>query len=247
MCRLAICTTHSVYIKVMPMIRFPRRLAVTALAAAALTACGGAGSNADDANNTSGEAGAPALQEMVRGDADAPITIIEYASWTCPACLDFDQRVMPMLKSEYIETGKVKLIFREFPTPPATIAVAGFAMARCAGPDKYYDVLDELFEKQTGILSLVRSGGEVKEALVLIGKNHGIADEAAFDACVENTDIRRTIAASISAADAQGVTATPTIFVNGVKAEGYEWRNPEGMKALLEETLNPTAAPAEGE
>jgi len=228
------------------MIRFTRRLAVTAIAAAALAACGG--SNADDATTTSGEAGAPALQEMVRGDADAPITIIEYASWTCPACLDFDQRVMPMLKSEYIETGKVKLIFREFPTPPATISVAGFAMARCAGPDKYYDVLDELFEKQTGILSLVRSGGQVKEALVLIGKNHGIADEAAFDACVENTDIRRTIAASISAADAKGVSSTPTIFINGKMAEGYEWRNPEGMKALLEETLNPTAEPAaEGE
>jgi protein-disulfide isomerase len=224
------------------MIRFTRRLAVTAIAAAALAACGG--SNADDATNTSGtsgDTGAPALQEMVRGDADAPITIIEYASWTCPACLDFDQRVMPMLKSEYIETGKAKLIFREFPTAPATVSVAGFAMARCAGPDKYYDVLDELFEKQTGILSLVRSGSDVKEALILIGQNHGIADEAAFDTCVENPDIRRTIAASIEAADAKGVNATPTIFINGVKAEGYEWRNPEGMKALLEEALNPAA------
>lgn len=238
------------------MIRFTRRIAITAFAAAALAACGGAGGDTSDASSTSGDTGTPALQEIVRGDADAPITIVEYASWTCPACLDFDQRVMPMLKSEYIETGKAKLVFREFPTPPATIAVAGFAIARCAGPDQYYDVLDELFEKQPGILSLVRSGGQVKEALLLIGRNHGITTEEDFDACVENPEIRRAIAASIEAADAQGVTGTPTIFINGERPEGFEWRNPEGLKAIIEAELaeiegapagDDTAAPAEGE
>ena len=95
------------------------------------------------------------LQDIVLGNPNAPLTLIEYASWTCAACLDFHNRIMPDIRAEYIDTGQVKLIFREFPTAPANLSVAGFVIARCAGPDKYFDVVDELI-----LLGIDRGSGE---------------------------------------------------------------------------------------
>ena len=104
------------------MIQLTRRAAIAAFSVIALTACGGADtSNAQEGTPGSSEL---ALTDIALGDADAPITIVEYASWTCPACLQFHTDVIPVLKSEYIETGKAKLVFREFPTPPANLAGA---------------------------------------------------------------------------------------------------------------------------
>ncbi|WP_169711669.1 DsbA family protein [Henriciella litoralis] len=221
-----------------------RRTAVLAVSFLAMAACGAAGDN-EKSDGSSSEA---ALKEMTLGADDAPVTLVEYASWTCPACLQFQNEVVGKLKSEYVETGKVKFIFREFPTAPAEISVAGFAVARCAGEDKYYDVLDELFSRQTAILSLARQGGQVKQALQQVAANHGITDPAEFDACLQNADIRRAIAASVSAGDEAGVNATPTVFMDGEKLEGYDWRQWAGMQAVLNEALGeetPAAAPVE--
>ena len=229
------------------MFRFTRRTALAAVATLALSACGSASDKQPATLDTPTGAGTAAIQEMILGDPNAPVTLLEYASWTCPACLDFEKRVMPMLKTDYIETGKIRYVFREFPTPPVEISVAGFAIARCAGPDKYYDVLEELFQRQPGILSMARQGNQVKAALVQIAENHGIADESAFDACLADTNIRTAIKTSISRGDASGVNSTPTVFVNGVMLEGAEWRYPEGMKVILDEALgiDPVAPEAE--
>ena len=222
------------------MLRYTRRAAVTALTALALTACGSA-----DSNNTNGETGpatdAAIVEDVILGRADAPITLIEYASWTCPHCAQFHIDVMPMIKADYIDTGKVRFVFREFPTAPANIAIAGFAIGRCAGPDKYYDVLDELFERQSGILSMVRQGDQVKAALQQIAENHGISGEDAFDACLQDATIRRTISTAIARGDAAGVDSTPTLLLNGEILEGYDWRYAEGMKAILDEALGESA------
>ncbi len=229
------------------MLRFTRRAAIGAVAALTLSACtpaGGGDNGTSPKPDTGSDAGngTEIVQDMILGNPDASVTVIEYASWTCPACLDFDQRVMPMLKSEYIETGKIRFVFREFPTPPANISVAGFSLARCAGPDKYYEVVDELFARQPGILAMVRQGDQVKSALMQIAENHGIKGEEAFTACLEDSAIRRAIATSVGRADASGVNSTPTVFVNGTKLEGYDWRYPEGMRAVLDEALGETEA-----
>lgn len=224
------------------MLRYTRRIALAAFATIALAACGSADS---DTTPTTPAGDGAIVEDVMLGDANAPVTMVEYASWTCPHCAQFHADVMPMIKRDYIDTGKVRFVFREFPTAPANIAIAGFAIGRCAGPDKYYDVLDELFERQAGILSMVRQGDQVKAALMQIAENHGISGEEAFDACLVDSDIRRTISTAIGRGDAAGVNSTPTVFINGVVLEGYEWRYEDGMRAVLDEALGVAPAPAD--
>ena len=210
------------------MIPFTRRTLFAALGATLLAACSQA-----DGQNPPAAASGPALTDIILGDPDAPITVTEYASWTCPACLQFHEDVMPMLKSEYIETGQVKLVFREFPTPPVSLAVAGFSIARCTGASSYHIVLDDLFDNQTRILNLARNGGDVEKALRDVAANHGQGGDA-FDACLADEDIRAAIVDAVSRGDSEGVTSTPTVFINGEKLTGYDWRNADGMRAVLD-------------
>lgn len=223
-----------------------RRAALYAVSVLALAACGGA--DGGESTKTAGTPDGAAVAEMSMGADDAPVTIVEYASWTCPACLQYQNEVVGKMKADYVETGKVRFVFREFPTAPANISVAGFAIARCAGEDKYFEVLDELFSRQTAILSLAREGGQVKSALQQVAANHGITDEAEFDACLQNSDIRKAIAASVAQGENDGVNGTPTVLMNGTVLPGYEWRRWEGMQAVLNEALGeeaPAATPAE--
>lgn len=215
------------------MFKLNRRLFVTAVSALMLTACSQADSGANSAAIDTG----PALSDIVLGDADAPITLTEYASWTCPACLQFHNDVMPMLKSEYVETGKVKLVFREFPTPPASLSVAGFTLARCSGASNYHDVLDDLFTNQTRILNLVRNGGDVDQAVRELAARHGQGGDK-FDTCLADQEVRSAIVDAVTRGDSQGVTGTPTLFINGEKVPGYDWRNADGMRRILDAALS---------
>ena len=216
------------------MFRFSRRAALVAFSAIALSACGAAdSSNAQTSASGSGEI---ALTDIALGNADAPITIVEYASWTCPACLQFHTDVVPMLKSEYVEAGHVKFVFREFPTAPANISVAGFALARCAGEDKFYDVIDDLFAAQNNILDLARSGGDIEGAMRTLASSYGIEGDG-FTECLSNQDVTYAISESVMKGDSQGVNSTPTVFLNGEKLQGYDWRTADGMKALLNSKL----------
>lgn len=223
------------------MIQLTRRAAVAAFSFIALTACGAA----DTSNAQEGTPGTSelALTDIALGDADAPITIVEYASWTCPACLQFHNDVIPMLKADYVETGQVRFVFREFPTPPANISVAGFALARCAGEERYYDAIDDLFAAQTNVLNLARSGGDIEGALRALASSYGIEGDG-FTDCLSNKDVTYAIGESVMKGDSQGVNSTPTVFLNGEKLQGYDWRTADGMKALLDEELGVTA-PAE--
>ena len=227
----------------MSMLSFTRRGTLFALSALALAACGGA----TDGDSTSASSGTNdsegiVLQDIIFGDPDAPVTIVEYASWTCPACLDFHARIMPPVKADYVDTGKVKLVFREFPTAPANIAVAGFALARCAEDAEYYDILDELFMRQDAILTLARQGGPVVEALKQVGANHGIEGDEAFQACLDDQGNRDAIRASIAAARAKGVDATPTFFLNGEEMDGNVRISPVTFTAALDEALGEPAS-----
>jgi len=226
----------------MSMLRYSRRGAFGALALLALAACG----SASDSGDTTGDSGSPAsdgvvLQDVIFGDPDAPVTLIEYASWTCPACLDFHSRILPTVKTDYIDTGKVRMVFREFPTAPANIAVAGFTLARCTEGPAYYDLLDELFMRQDAILTLARQGGPVVEALKQVGVNHGIDTDEAFEACLDSQDNRDAIRASIAAAEAKGVNATPTFYLDGELVDSNARISVATFTAALDEALGETA------
>ncbi len=203
-----------------------RRNALAAVSALLLAACGSA--NGDD--TTSSATGA-VLGDFAVGPADAQVTVIEYASPTCPHCKTFHDEVVPVIK-EYAVEGKVRFIFREFPTPPVPISVAGIAIARCSGESSQFDVLDDLFENQAGILSAARSGA-AEDALKAVAARHGI-DSAQFDACINDQDIRRAIADTVETGRQQGVGSTPTIFLNGVELRSAESRSADGMRALLD-------------
>ncbi|WP_158085530.1 DsbA family protein [Henriciella aquimarina] len=225
-----------------------RRTAVLAASLLAMAACGAAGEG--NGNSSSANTDGAATGDMYIGEEDAPVTLVEYASWTCPHCLQFKNDVIAKVKEEYVSTGKVKFVFREFPTAPANITVAGFAIARCAGEDKYFDVLDELFERQMAIISIARDGGQVKAALQQIAANHGITDPAAFDQCLQDSGIRKSIAAAVGQGEDAGVTGTPTVFINGEEPDGTQWRTWEGMQTALNEALGedaPAAEPAAAE
>jgi protein-disulfide isomerase len=224
----------------MIMLTLSRRFAVTALSALALVACGAAGDNASTAGN--GDAAASADGELghVLGSADAPITIIEYASPTCPACKYFHDNVKPALEEQLISTGKVKFVFREYPLNE--IDVAAYAMARCAGEDKFFDVLDDLFENQDGI-RFAAQNGVVKTTLGAIGQRHGIADTAAFDACLANGEIRQALADTYATSEKWGVDGTPTFIIDGVKQSFQgEYTTAEGFVKQIEAKLAAKAA-----
>ncbi len=219
--------------------RLTRRIALAAISAFALTACGAA----DTGNAQTGDTGSSdiALTDITLGDANAPITMVEYARWTCPACLQFHTDVIPVLKSEYIETGKVQLVFRQFPTPPANISVAGFALARCAGEDRYYDAIEDLFQAQTNVINLAQTGGNIEGAMRALASSYGVEGNA-FTDCLANKDVTYAIGESVMKGDSQGVNSTPTVFINGEKLQGYEWRTADGMRALLDARLGDAGA-----
>jgi protein-disulfide isomerase len=226
----------------MSMLRFTRRGTVMAAAALALAACG-SGSDSSESNTSSGTADSEkvVLQDIVFGDPDAPVTLVEYASWTCPACLAFHARIMPSIKSDYVDTGKVKLVFREFPTAPANVTVAGFALARCTEGEAYYDMLDELFVRQDAILTLARQGGPVVEALKQVAANHGIEGDEAFQACLDSEENRNAIRASIAAARGDGVDSTPTFFLNGERMDTNVRISVQAFSAELDAALTAVA------
>jgi protein-disulfide isomerase len=153
------------------------------------------------------------LGEKALGNADAPITMIEYASMTCSHCANFDVKVFPTLKTKYIEPGKLRYILREFPLDP--LAAAGFMLARCAG-DKYYDVIDVLFQTQQK-WAFTR---EPLPQLVAIAKQLGFTQQS-FDECLANQQILDGIdAVRQRAVEKFGVNSTPTFFINGTIHRG---------------------------
>ncbi len=153
------------------------------------------------------------LGEMALGDPQAPITVIEYASMTCPHCAHFSATTFPELKKRYIDTGKVRFIFREFPLDQ--LAAAGFILARCAGPDKYFPLIETLFASQRDWVVQ-----RPLPPLVAIAKQAGLTQEA-FEACLANQQMLDGIEkVRNEASEKFGVQSTPTFFINGKLISG---------------------------
>jgi protein-disulfide isomerase len=155
------------------------------------------------------------LPELTLGSADAPITVVEYASMTCGHCAHFHNKVFPELKQKYIDTGKVHFIMREFPLD--NLAVAASMLARCAGGDKTFPLISALFAKQDE-WAFVR--GDPRPELLKFAKQAGFTKES-FDKCLTDQKLLDDVVAVRTRASQQfGVDATPTFFVNGKRLEG---------------------------
>lgn len=157
-----------------------------------------------------------ALTDMVMGSEKAPVTIVEYASMTCPHCAHFEENTFPELKKKYIDTGKVRYILREFPLDP--LAAAAFMLARCAGEKdtgRYYAMVDTLFRQQQQWVV-----AKPLDPLLAIAKQAGFTKES-FDACLANQklldDIQKVRQEAI---DQFKVQSTPTFFINGTMHAG---------------------------
>ena len=161
-----------------------------------------------------GEALAVKPDDRVLGKAEAPITIIEYASLTCPHCAHFAVDVLPKLKQKWIDTGKAKLVLRDFPLDEPALRAA--MVARCAPPDKFYPLADTFFSQQEQWVT----ARDYRAALEKLAKLAGIGDKQ-FKTSIEDKKLEDQVAQSrLTAAQQLGVSSTPSFFVNGQKFEG---------------------------
>ena len=156
------------------------------------------------------------LPDMALGPADAAVTITEYASMTCPHCAAFNADVFPKIKSEYIDTGKIRYVFREFPLDIK--AAAGSVLSRCIAKDdanKYFAVTDLLFKTQADWVMK-----NTTEALTRIGKQAGLSQQQ-VEACLNDKALLdKLVADQKYAGDVLKVDSTPTFFINGEKIKG---------------------------
>ena len=223
----------------------PSRRGATAAALSVLTlslaACGGASSD-EPAANGEGDAinsdATGALAEMTLGSPDAPVTLIEYASITCGHCATFHESVFPTIKENYIDTGKVQFVFREFPTAPANLSVAGSMIARCAadkgGNDAYFLVIDALFKTQRNWAF----SSDPRTELIKIASQAGM-DEAAFDACVNRQELLDLINENVKTGSQKyQVNSTPSFIIGG---QLRHFSTAEDMSKALDEAIEKAA------
>ena len=166
------------------------------------------------------------LGDQIQGQVDAPVTIVEYASMTCPHCSHFHETTYPELKKKYIDTGKVRFIFREFPLDQ--LAAGAAMLARCAGKDKYFPLIDALFSQQKEWVVQ-----KPLQPMLAIAKQAGFTEQS-FNECLANQQILDGLKETQNrAAQKFNVNSTPTFFINGKMFRG----------ALTPEELDKQVAP----
>jgi protein-disulfide isomerase len=170
-----------------------------------------------------------ALPDIVLGDENAPVTIIEYASMTCPHCANFNNNTLPVIKEKYIDTGKVKLILREFPFDPRAVAAA--MLARCAAPEHHYALIDVLFKRQREWAQ----APDPRPVLLQIARFAGFSQET-FEACLKSQELLDNVRkVQEKGADDYGVESTPTLFINGDKHTGA--LSPDELSKIIDSKL----------
>jgi protein-disulfide isomerase len=155
------------------------------------------------------------LPDIVIGSAKAPVTITEYASMSCPHCAAFGENVFPMLRSRFIDTGKVRFVFREFPLDPK--AAAASMLARCIAKDdseKYLGAVETLFKLQDRLVA------QTKDTLFFVGKLNGMSEQEVEGCAKDQAQLDRLAADQQYALRELKVVSTPTFFLNGVKLQG---------------------------
>ncbi|WP_171177391.1 DsbA family protein [Ruegeria sp. HKCCD8929] len=171
------------------------------------------------------------IVEMVQGADDAPVEIIEYASFTCPHCASFHDGPYKQLKKDFIDTGKVKFVYREVYFDRYGLWAS--MVARCTGPDKFFGLTDLIFKEQS---NWARAGGpsEIVAALRKIGLKAGISNEQ-LDACLQDATRAQTLVAWYQEnAERDGINATPSFVMNGKKVDNQSYAE---FKKLIEAEL----------
>jgi protein-disulfide isomerase len=205
-----------------------RTLLLSTAALGLLAACQGGGKPA-----VSGE-------DMALGPADAKVTLIEYASLACHVCKDFHADVWPQLKANYIDTGKIRFVFREFPTGQPQIAAAQHLLARCMSstPEQYFKAVDMFFEQQTAVFEAAGSN-QVREKLLELARTGGLSEEQ-FTQCIADPEqIARLNKVAEEGTKQFKISGTPTLILNGVVIENTV-ANPytyERLAKLIDEKL----------
>ncbi len=150
------------------------------------------------------------------GNPKAPITVVEYASVTCGHCANWAMSVWPEFKKKYIDTGKIRYVYREFPTPPVDLANAGHLLANCAPDDKFFNIIHVQFERQKQIFA----SNDIKGEYVAMAKSVGMSEDD-FDQCMQNEEEMNRLQAIIEEGINDGVEGTPSFFINGKKEKVY--------------------------
>ena len=210
--------------------RLTRRLVLQGAAAIAAVAALGAPANAQEAAPEA-TATPRAIVEMSLGDPNAPVTVIEYASFTCPHCAAFHREAFPQLKADYIDQGLVHFIMRDvyFDRPGLWAAM----IARCAGEDRYFGVADLLYARQES-WSSAADAPAIVEQLYAIGRQAGMTKEA-MDACLSDAEFAQALVAEYQAnAEADRIDSTPSFVIDGEKTNNRPW--PE-LEAMIQEAL----------
>ena len=172
------------------------RTVALAVAALALVSCNGKKSAANFD------------QDMSLGNPKAPVTVIEYAAVTCPHCAAFNAEEFPQFKAKYIDTNKIHYVFREFPVH-GSVDVIGFMLARCAGPDKYFKVVDAIMRDQEHVFANTR------EAYLAIAESAGLSEKQ-FDACESDEAATKKFLDRVKTeGEEYTVNSTPTFVING--------------------------------
>lgn len=177
-----------------------------------------------------GESSAAEINEQAMGDPNAPVTIVEYASLTCPHCATFHEDVLPALKEQYIAPGKVRLVYRDFPLDERALDAA--KLAHCAGPERYFGFLDVLFETQENWAR----AEDYLAALKRLGKLGGLT-EAQMDACFADQELAdRILQTRLEAQNQHDISSTPSFVIDGKTYPGS--RDIEEFGELLDPLLD---------
>jgi protein-disulfide isomerase len=180
----------------------------------------------------------PFLGQPTLGDPNAPVEVIEYASTTCGHCRAFHEEVFPQLKEKYIDTGKIRFVWVVMPTPPAPISAAGAAIARCAGEDKFFAVIDDLFDHQGEIIESGRNPWRLQKNLRELGARHGLnADQVGT--CIADKTIDDTTRKYLAEAP-PFITTTPSFLIGREDVD----QTLEALSAAIDAELLKVAAPA---
>lgn len=163
----------------------------------------------------------PLPGDHVLGKPDAPNVLIDYASFTCPHCATFNAAVMPALKRDWIDTGRLKLVHRHFPSD--AIATRASLLAECAGPEKFFAAVDTIFRTQVQWMTAPDPAAELMTVLAGLG-----VGEAQAQACLANDRLLDKVIADVQSGQALGVNSTPTLFINE-----QPYGNPGGIDAIV--------------
>ncbi len=185
------------------------RPAATAAALAALALAGCA--------RTGGMAATAQADDMSLGNPGAKVQVVEYASASCPHCARFALDVFPAFKAKYVDSGRVRYTLKEYLTEPTVLAAGGFLLARCAGKDRYFKVLDAVFRAQDAMVQTA----QYRDGLLRIAKDPGGLSEPQFDACMKDQAAAQALSTRMQRhLKVDKVEATPTFIINGRRVEG---------------------------